>query len=395
MAGVGWRFVLVTGALLAQAKPVQAQTQNQTQNQTYILPSSAFRSGTNGAEYRTDVRILNLETTAVTVSATFYDQAAASTLPASPFRDRSAEPGVVRQRPAVAVREVPGRRGVRPDPLRIDGSDPRRREREQRERLWNGRGVGAEATRGCGVAGAEGRSDRAARRQRELGFGLPDEPRVREPGERAGDGDGEGAAREGSAPLHGDDRAASRGGLPPGGVERHGVPRRGGDDGQEPVAGVHERSARPGLRDRHPQRVRRPVRRPPEPGRAAGRRSDEDHVVHGEPIEHRSRAAGHPLVDEHGRDVGRDGQRRRLRSSRRLPRGLPGRDDDLLADGQGTGGLEGRGCDRHGRCPVFRGHLSPAGRRSARPGEDPGRHLSDGVAGRGTRSRRGRDSLIR
>ncbi len=78
MASVRWRFVLVTGALLALPKPVQAQN--------YILPSSAFRSGTNGAEYRTDVRILNRETTAVTVSATFYDQAAAATLPASPFR---------------------------------------------------------------------------------------------------------------------------------------------------------------------------------------------------------------------------------------------------------------------------------------------------------------------
>lgn len=78
MASVGWRCVLVAGALLARPMPAAAET--------YVLPSSSFRSGANGAEYRTDVRILNAGTAAVTVSATFYDQAAATTLGASPFR---------------------------------------------------------------------------------------------------------------------------------------------------------------------------------------------------------------------------------------------------------------------------------------------------------------------
>ena len=36
-------------------------------------------------------------------------------------------------------------------------------------------------------------------------------------------------------------------------------------------------------------------------------------------------------------------------------------------------GIEGRGRERHGGCPVLRGHLPPAGRSAPRPGEDPGR----------------------
>lgn len=42
---------------------------------TVFLPSSAFRRGENGAEYRTDVRVLNLSSEAVTVRAWLYDQA--------------------------------------------------------------------------------------------------------------------------------------------------------------------------------------------------------------------------------------------------------------------------------------------------------------------------------
>ena len=53
---------------------------------SYILPSSAFRSGANAAEYRTDVRILNQGSDAVTVNAYFYDQMTASTFPSGPVR---------------------------------------------------------------------------------------------------------------------------------------------------------------------------------------------------------------------------------------------------------------------------------------------------------------------
>jgi hypothetical protein len=41
--------------------------------------------GLNGAEYHTDVRILNLGTSPVTVTATLYDQASGTTVPASGF----------------------------------------------------------------------------------------------------------------------------------------------------------------------------------------------------------------------------------------------------------------------------------------------------------------------
>jgi hypothetical protein len=54
--------------------------------QSVFLPSSAYRSGENGAEYRTDVRILNPSAIAVTVRAWLYDQATSTTFPASPFR---------------------------------------------------------------------------------------------------------------------------------------------------------------------------------------------------------------------------------------------------------------------------------------------------------------------
>lgn len=50
---------------------------------SWVLPSSAFRTGLNGAEFRTDVRILNLGTAPVTVTPTFYDQASGTTNTAS------------------------------------------------------------------------------------------------------------------------------------------------------------------------------------------------------------------------------------------------------------------------------------------------------------------------
>src|SRR5512140_819390 len=55
------------------------------QSGSWVLPSSAFRAGLNGAEFHTDVRILNLGTSLVTVTATFYDQASGTTVPAPGF----------------------------------------------------------------------------------------------------------------------------------------------------------------------------------------------------------------------------------------------------------------------------------------------------------------------
>jgi hypothetical protein len=54
--------------------------------ESYILPSSVFRTGTNAAEYRTDVRVLNQGASAVTVTATLYDQQTGGTLRSNPFQ---------------------------------------------------------------------------------------------------------------------------------------------------------------------------------------------------------------------------------------------------------------------------------------------------------------------
>jgi|GEM_PF-2428726 len=58
---------------------------------SWVLPSSAFRAGLNGAEFHTDVRILNLGTSPVTVIATLYDQASGTTVlaPGFPVAGRS------------------------------------------------------------------------------------------------------------------------------------------------------------------------------------------------------------------------------------------------------------------------------------------------------------------
>ncbi len=53
---------------------------------SYILPSSSFRSGLNGAEYRTDVRIMNQSSSAATVTAYFFDQVTSTTLQSNRFR---------------------------------------------------------------------------------------------------------------------------------------------------------------------------------------------------------------------------------------------------------------------------------------------------------------------
>ena len=53
--------------------------------ETYVLPSSAYSTGAGGAEFHSDVRLLNVTRSTVTVTATFYDQASGATVPASPF----------------------------------------------------------------------------------------------------------------------------------------------------------------------------------------------------------------------------------------------------------------------------------------------------------------------
>ena len=78
--GSGWAArvaVALAAVLLASGATVQAAT--------YVLPSSAYSTGAGGAEFHSDVRLLNVTRSAVTVTATFYDQANGATVPASPF----------------------------------------------------------------------------------------------------------------------------------------------------------------------------------------------------------------------------------------------------------------------------------------------------------------------
>ncbi len=77
-AGAAWRGAVLVSALAALAGRVSAES--------YVLPSSSFLKGSNDAEYRTDLRILNQGTTAVTVHATFYDQVTSAPVAAAPFR---------------------------------------------------------------------------------------------------------------------------------------------------------------------------------------------------------------------------------------------------------------------------------------------------------------------
>jgi hypothetical protein len=72
------QFVVLALVILARPQIAMAQS--------YILPSSAYRTGANAAEYHSDVRILNQATSAVTVTATFYDQQTSTTFAASPFQ---------------------------------------------------------------------------------------------------------------------------------------------------------------------------------------------------------------------------------------------------------------------------------------------------------------------
>jgi hypothetical protein len=58
---------------------------------SWVLPSSAFRGGTNGAEFRTDARILNKGTSRVTVTSALYDQTSAAAF-ASVINNASGDP---------------------------------------------------------------------------------------------------------------------------------------------------------------------------------------------------------------------------------------------------------------------------------------------------------------
>ncbi len=95
-----WQVVALAAPLLSGAGPVRAESWN--------LPSSSFRSGANGAEYRTDVRILNQGAAAVTVDATFFDQATSTTIAASPFRVEARSQAAFNNVLDFAVREGAG-----------------------------------------------------------------------------------------------------------------------------------------------------------------------------------------------------------------------------------------------------------------------------------------------
>ncbi len=107
--------------------------------------------------------------------------------------DSGAEPGVLRQRSPQPLRRRS--RIVRADPVRDHRLPHRLVEREQRERVRVGRGLGTVAAGDRRLAGAAGWDPGSARAQHELGDGLPDQRRLHEPGDRRGDRDGDPAAR--------------------------------------------------------------------------------------------------------------------------------------------------------------------------------------------------------
>ena len=86
MKGLNGKFCCLAAwmvVLLAQAGAAQATV---AQTESYLLPSSAYLTGANAAEYQTNVRVLNQGTSAVTVTATFYDQRTSTTSSAGPFQ---------------------------------------------------------------------------------------------------------------------------------------------------------------------------------------------------------------------------------------------------------------------------------------------------------------------
>ncbi|MBK8597115.1 MAG: formylglycine-generating enzyme family protein [Holophagales bacterium] len=75
--------VWLAAVLLASSLPPSTAA---GQAGSWIIPSTVFRTGTNAAEFRSDVRILNLGSAVVTVTASFYDQVTGQTLSAAPFQ---------------------------------------------------------------------------------------------------------------------------------------------------------------------------------------------------------------------------------------------------------------------------------------------------------------------
>ena len=80
-----WTLTASVGSTQCQKTGSVTISTNPPQSGSWVLPSSAFRGGVNGAEFHTDVRILNLGSSAVTVTATLYDQASGTTVSASGF----------------------------------------------------------------------------------------------------------------------------------------------------------------------------------------------------------------------------------------------------------------------------------------------------------------------
>jgi len=77
----GLRLVRAAAALAILAAPDLLAAEERS----WILPSAVHRSGANGAEFRSDVRVLNPGIASVTVAATFYDHATRDVVAAPPF----------------------------------------------------------------------------------------------------------------------------------------------------------------------------------------------------------------------------------------------------------------------------------------------------------------------
>lgn len=80
-----WTFAASVGTTRCEKAGRVVVTQPNPPVASYYLPSSAFRAGRNGAEFHTDVRILNPGTAPATVTATLYDQAAGAAVAAEGF----------------------------------------------------------------------------------------------------------------------------------------------------------------------------------------------------------------------------------------------------------------------------------------------------------------------
>ena len=220
---------------------------------TAFLPSSSFRSGTNGAEYRTDVRILNPSSTAVTVNATLYDQVTSATILASPFRiearNQASFDNILQSLFGKTL--VNGAYG----PIRFEASGP----------ILVGASVNN--VNACGTGAVSGQWLPGIAVSKALTAGVIGQLAVSansssgyrtnlvfmNPGSTTATATVKCPTWRGSAALDGDDRAANGERFPPGRARQ--PTRSGRDNGHEPLAGVHERPAGPRVRDGHPQRV--------------------------------------------------------------------------------------------------------------------------------------------